>query len=269
MIAGWARRVVRAVGVLPLREALHSLTGVRSTLQVRARVRAEVRRAGERRITADVVTVIPTYRRPELLVDAVRSALEQSVRDHAVVVVSDGEPVPDVLPHDPRLHVIELQRNIGVAGAVRNVGIRLTSSRVIAFLDDDNRWLDGHLTQLLPAIDAGADIAYSDLVRVLPDGREYDRLGSPFDRRALRNENYVDINTVVIRRGPHVTFSNRRRRPLESPGEDWLFIWKMSGGRRVTHVPATTVRYLINPGSFFWPGFTEVAQRRLDARRDV
>ena len=49
-----------------------------------------------------VTTVIPTYRRPEQLVAAVESALDQTVRDHRVIVVDDGAGLPP-LPQDPRL----------------------------------------------------------------------------------------------------------------------------------------------------------------------
>src|SRR5258708_1238448 len=71
---------------------------------------------------ADVVTVIATFRRPEGLVDAVRSALAQGVDDHLIVVVDDGGGLPD-LPVDPRVLALSLARNYGCLGMVRNVGI--------------------------------------------------------------------------------------------------------------------------------------------------
>ncbi|MCZ9339840.1 glycosyltransferase family 2 protein, partial [Streptomyces sp. TRM76130] len=89
--------------------------------------------------TALVATVIATHRRPEALRAAVRSALAQTVRDQVVIVVDDGAGLPG-LPDDPRLSAVSLSRNTGVAGVVRNVGIRLTRSRYVAFLDDDNLW---------------------------------------------------------------------------------------------------------------------------------
>src|SRR5262249_55582631 len=80
-----------------------------------------------------VATCIPTYRRPELLQRAVRSVLAQTVRDQVVIVVDDGAGLPE-LPDDPRLHACSLSANTGVAGVVRNVGIRLTRSTYVAFL---------------------------------------------------------------------------------------------------------------------------------------
>jgi glycosyltransferase involved in cell wall biosynthesis len=259
------RAVIHAtIGELVIFEFVHSVLDVRSAIRNRLFERAEVRRLGAGAICAEIVTIIPTYKRPELLALAVRSALDQDVPDHAVIVISDGDDVAGVLPSDPRLHVHRLTRNIGVAGVVRNVGIRASTSRYIAFLDDDNQWLPGHLNALVEALDGGADYAYTGLIRILDDGREFDRLLRPFVRRNLRNENYVDVNTVVVRRSRRVRFSRRTRRALEAPGEDWVFIWRLSRRSRPAVVERYTVRYLVNPKSFFWPGHAERAQRMLD-----
>lgn len=263
-LAELARRAVDATtGPLVLREWWHTSRGLPSIVRNRLTERDELRRLPAP-IVADVVTVIPTYRRPELLAKAVASALAQDVPRHAVVVVSDGEPLTGELPDDPRLHTIVLRRNVGVAGVVRNIGIRASRSPFVAFLDDDNEWLAGHLAPLLDALRCGASFAYSGAIRVLPDGRELDRLASPFDRDRLRHENFVDINTVAVQRGRSIRFSRRRRRPLEVPGEDWVFVWRRSRHRTITALPECTVRYLINPASYFWPGHAEFAETVLD-----
>src|SRR6185503_7827314 len=112
---------------------------------------------------------IATYRRPDGLVAAVRSALAQGIDDHLVVVVDDGGGLPD-MPADPRVLTVALSRNYGCLGMVRNVGIRLTDSRLLSFLDDDNTWRPDHLRLSLDAMAAGADLTYTDLHRVWPDG---------------------------------------------------------------------------------------------------
>src|SRR5262249_25573705 len=132
-----------------------------------------------------VATIVPTYRRPEQLRSAVRSALAQTITDHVVVVVDDGAGLPD-LPADPRLWACSLSANTAVAGVVRNVGIRLTSSTYVAFLDDDNEWEPNHLEVALSALERrgsdpsrGPDLVYTALRRSLPDGRPLDVLSTP------------------------------------------------------------------------------------------
>jgi glycosyltransferase involved in cell wall biosynthesis len=194
---------------------------------------------------ADVVTIIATYRRPGGLLAAVESALAQGLDDHLGVVVDDGGGLP-LLPADRRVLGISLANNSGCLGMVRNVGIRLTDSRVLSFLDDDNTWRPDHLRLSLAALEAGADLSYTDLHRVRPDGTTFDVLSHPFDRRAMWLRSYVDSNALVLRRTPEVLFSRIPRQK-----EDWELVLRLSRRQRVTHVPHATVRYLVNPDSHY------------------
>ncbi len=203
-----------------------------------------------RRPVASVVTVIPTYKRPTELVDAVRSALAQTVTDHVVIVIDDGAGLPP-LPDDPRLFVYSLSRNCGIAGVVRNVGIRASASRYLAFLDDDNTWRSDHLEVSLAAHQQGAQLTYSALERVYPDGTPKDVLSRPFDRTALRSVGFCDTNTLVIQRSTAVRFSRVPIRRGEFPLEDWELVFRLSKRLETVHVPEPTARYLVHEGSFF------------------
>ncbi|MGW5421703.1 glycosyltransferase family 2 protein [Streptomyces sp. NPDC003943] len=201
---------------------------------------------------AKVATVIATHRRPEALLRAVRSALEQSVRDQVVLVVDDGAGLPE-LPADPRLFAVSLARNTAVAGVVRNVGVRLTSSAYVAFLDDDNLWEPDHLEEALAALEApgGPEAVYTALRRVRPDGTDMDVLSVPFDRRRAAHQAFLDTNAFVARRTPALHFSRLRRTPEVLPREDWELIRRYARTHRVAHLARPTVRYLVNPGSFY------------------
>jgi glycosyltransferase involved in cell wall biosynthesis len=82
--------------------------------------------------------VVPTRDRPQLLTDAVDSALGQRDADVEVLVVDDGSRDPVSLPADPRLRVVRHLRSRGVSAA-RNLGTSLASTPYVAFLDDDDR----------------------------------------------------------------------------------------------------------------------------------
>ncbi|MDT7843035.1 glycosyltransferase family 2 protein [Streptomyces justiciae] len=242
-------------GWLVLFEARNKVLLAPSAVRLRRVEDAEVRR-----LSADlpsppsalVATVIATHRRPDALRAAVRSALDQTVRDHVVIVVDDGAGLPE-LPDDPRLFAVSLSRNTGVAGVVRNVGIRLTRSRYVAFLDDDNLWEPDHLERALAALesaDAPAGV-YTALRRVLPDGSEKDILSVPYDRRRAARESFLDTNAFVARRTRSLHFSRLRRTPEVLPREDWELIHRYARRHPVRHVPHPTVRYLVNPASFY------------------
>ena len=219
-------------------------------------------RAWGRQPVASVVTVIATYRRPDLLGAAVESALDQTVEDHAVVVVDDGSGCPPTLPADERLFVFSLTRHCGVAGVVRNVGIAASCSKYLAFLDDDNYWTPDHLAVSLAAHDRGAQLTYTALERVGPDGTVHDVVSHPFNRRLLRERSLCDTSTMVIRRAEMVKFSRVPLQREEFPSEDWELAWRCSRYARAEHVPVVTVRYRLHDGSYFrdW--------RRVVARDD-
>ena len=90
--------------------------------------------------------IIPTYNRPHLLLDAVRSALAQTMEDLEIIVVDDGSPEPVKLSEYPRLKLVRLDKNSGGAVA-RNVGAKEARGRYISYLDDDDQLLP-HMAQV-------------------------------------------------------------------------------------------------------------------------
>lgn len=212
---------------------------------------AEVARLGTTSpLAADVVTVVPTFRRPELLVTAVASALAQTYPDHAVIVIDDGGGLP-ALPQDPRLRVLSLACNTRTPGVVRNVGIRLTESRLIAFLDDDNTWRPDHLATAVAEINRGADLVYTGVRLSNSDGSPYRVLSDPFDRVRHRADAFVDTNAIVVRRGRRVRYSRLPRTATTTPREDWEFVHRLSRRMTVRHVDRITVDYLVHGDSYY------------------
>jgi glycosyltransferase involved in cell wall biosynthesis len=91
-----------------------------------------------------VSVIIPSLNRPQLVSQAVKSALAQTIKLIEVIVVIDGPDRSTIdalkLIIDPRMIVMELPANIGPAGA-RNTGVKAATGTWIAFLDDDDQWL--------------------------------------------------------------------------------------------------------------------------------
>jgi glycosyltransferase involved in cell wall biosynthesis len=200
--------------------------------------------------SATVAVVIPTFRRATMLPHAVASVLEQTYGDFTVIVVDDGGGEVDGLPPDPRVHIVRLRRNTRVLAVVNNIGIRLSRSRYVALLNDDNVWRPDHLERAVQALERGADLVYTGVRRHRPDGTEIDVLAVPFDRDALRRQFFVDSSALVARRGPGVLFERTPRGKRDPIKEDWEFVWRCSRTMRTELVPAITVEYLVHDGSY-------------------
>lgn len=95
-----------------------------------------------------VSVVIPTFNRPQLVTKAVQSALAQTLKDIEVIVVVDG-PESNTCNalakiQDSRLRVIELYTNQGSRMA-RDIGVQAAKAEWVAFLDDDDEWMEQKL----------------------------------------------------------------------------------------------------------------------------
>jgi glycosyltransferase involved in cell wall biosynthesis len=102
-----------------------------------------------------VSVIIPTYRRPDVIRDAISSVLAQTYAHLEVIVVSDG-PDPQtaaaVSGMDDRVIYHELAVNSGPAEA-RNAGVAISRGQWIGFLDDDDAWLPRKLEAQLAVAD--------------------------------------------------------------------------------------------------------------------
>lgn len=96
-----------------------------------------------------VSVIIPTYNRFKYLLNAINSVKSQTYKNIEVIVINDGSTQKEYYEYDFNavgVKMIHLQKNskkmfgYGCAAYVRNQGIRETSGKYIAFLDDDDIW---------------------------------------------------------------------------------------------------------------------------------
>lgn len=107
-----------------------------------------------------VSVILPTYGRNERLRTAVESVVDQTYENIELLIVDDGSPtsIMDTL-NDVSFDRLESttfirhNENRG-ANVARNTGIRASSGKYIAFLDDDDRW---HETKIERQVDAFAE----------------------------------------------------------------------------------------------------------------
>ena len=126
---------------------------------------------------ATFALVIPTHRRPDLVVQAVESALRQTRPFDQVVVVADGldDPAVAVLDASP-VEVVAIEK-AGVAAA-RNAGVDRARTDWVCFLDDDDLLHPDYLSRVeAETIDApqiGAmNAAYWSFAEVAGPGDEF------------------------------------------------------------------------------------------------
>jgi glycosyltransferase involved in cell wall biosynthesis len=102
----------------------------------------------------DIVAVIPLYNGARFIEAALKSVLAQTLQPAEIVVVNDGSTddgagaaiVERLARSNP---ITLLHKANGGQSSARNLGVRESSSEVIAFLDQDDVWYENHLEELV------------------------------------------------------------------------------------------------------------------------
>ena len=157
-----------------------------------------------------VTAVIVTYNRPEMLAEALESALNQTFTDFEVLVVDDGsktaEPVvrsfvDRFAERGIALNGMDLEKNTGYNAIPANTGIAYARGSYMAFLDDDNVWDSHHLETLVTEIEKlNCEAVYSRW-RIEGTGK-----GERFDGIEFPYHTMTPAAAVGIQQSPQLNF---------------------------------------------------------------
>ena len=220
-----------------------------------------------------VSVVIATYNMAQYIAQAIESVLNQTYADLDLHVVDDGSSDDTRMVvaaiRDPRVHY-HWQSNAGQTKA-KNLGIRNSTGRFIAFCDADDFWTPHKLAVQLPCFE-GSDnvgVVYSRRSQVMADGTSLpdpeDDFHSGRITEQLFKHNFISFGTAVV-----------RRRCLEEMGVfdegyrmgiDWDLWLRISTRYEFSFVDDVTYIYRVWPGqmSSNWRGRYEHAFRIMES----
>jgi len=196
-----------------------------------------------------VSVIVPTYNRPDMLINAVKSILGQTFSNYEIIVVNDGgEDVSELLEPSGNCKIRYLRHdtNRGLSAA-RNTGIRAARGKYIAYLDDDDLFYPDHLEVLVNFLEANDfHVAYTDAHRAYQErqGSRYITTKKEvpysfdFDYERILRENFIPVLCVMHRRTclDTVGFFDETLRSLE----DWDLWMRMSRNFHFAHIPLVT-----------------------------
>lgn len=158
-----------------------------------------------------VSVVLPTHNRPQSVVRAAASVLDQGFRELELIVVDDGSAVPAEQAlsqvRDERMRILRSDMPLGPARA-RNLGLEVANGRWIAFQDDDDEWLAGKVERQSAVAEQADDdvgVVYCPFWREFRDGRRAiggrraEGLSGDVHHELLRG-NFVALPAVLVRR---------------------------------------------------------------------
>ena len=199
-----------------------------------------------------VSVVIPTRHRPQLVLRAIHSVLNQTYSEIELIVVIDGPDAATTAAmgsiEDPRLQYIVNPRSLTAAGA-RNVGAARATGDWIAFLDDDDEWLPNKLERQMAF--ASATTLVSCLSRVVTPLATYVWPRTVYDNSTPLDEYLFDRRSLFLGSGFIQTSSyllprrlfDQVRFNVESPHDDWELVLRLckETGAKIRTVPEVLV----------------------------
>jgi glycosyltransferase involved in cell wall biosynthesis len=132
--------------------------------------------------TPEVSIVLPTYNRAPILGRSIESVFAQSYASWELIVVDDRstdgtmDVVADYQRRDGRVRYVTNDRYAHCCGGARARGIDELTGRYAAFLDSDDTWPAYHLQELVPLLEAHADVDW-----VFGNCRPIDGHGRPLE----------------------------------------------------------------------------------------
>ena len=238
-----------------------------------------------------VSVLLRTKDRPGFLAEALDSLRRQTFSDFETILVNDGGAVPETLLVSPPGRGLSVVVPPAPGGRTRalNAGLAAARGTYVAYLDDDDLYLPGHLDTLVRFLDGSDEYkaAYTSVRQIeqvlgndgrYRDGREITVYGRPFDAGRLLYKNDI----------PLIALAHHRSLAGEAGGfdetfdqfEDWDFLIRLSARTRFHHLPSVTAVYRlrndasnISAAQPWHAGDAQTARRRLfekhAARRSV
>jgi glycosyltransferase involved in cell wall biosynthesis len=210
----------------------------------------------------DVTVIIPTRNRSHYLAEAAASALSQQQVNLELLIINDGqEPVADF--NDARVQILDNHKRGAVPA--RNLGAQAARTRFIAFLDDDDWWIDDlHLHRCASAIKGNARFVFADGVLRYESGAPELAFAFDADRETLTRDNTILISAVCYDRSLHETLGFFDESLPYYWDWDW-YIRVARSGAALGRIPQPSVMIRVHDGNMSGKDTTADRRKNLDA----
>jgi len=178
-----------------------------------------------------VSVIVPTCNRPALLRQALASIRSLEGPDLTFeILIGDNGSNPETSTVAAEFGAIYLKALTPGASAARNVALRAATSEYIAFLDDDDAWLPGHVRPHIALLESNPhlDAVIGQAINADPD---LVPTGTPWPQESLSDGNqllrrmlsglFPQIGTVVARTRVRETFGEFDEILIGGEDLDW------------------------------------------------
>src|ERR1700741_2873469 len=107
---------------------------------------------------------MPTYNRAKYIMQSIDSVRAQTYQNWQLIIVDDGsdDNTKEIVTgiKDDRILFHEAGR-VGIGGKIKNIGLKLANSTLIAFLDSDDLWASTKLEKQVAVLQEFPEAGFS------------------------------------------------------------------------------------------------------------
>ncbi len=154
-----------------------------------------------------ISVIIPNFNKGKFLFNCINSVLSQTFENFEIIIVDNfsNDNSLQILESfsDSRINLISFS-NQGIIAASRNIGIKNSKGKYLAFLDSDDYWTPNKLGEVYSILDEGADIVYHDFFRYTSKSSKTNKiiksrfLKKPITKDLIINGNPIINSSVVV-----------------------------------------------------------------------
>tara|TARA_B100000795_G_scaffold230045_1_gene187357 strand:+ start:947 stop:1699 length:753 start_codon:yes stop_codon:yes gene_type:complete len=179
-----------------------------------------------------VSIIIPYYKKKKYFKKTITSVLNQSFKDFEIFIVFDEgnnknlEFIKQISRQDERIKLIINKKNFG-AGISRNIGIKKSIGKFIAFIDADDIWHKDKLNKQLKFMYNKKSVASHTSYQIINENGKVlsDRPAKQLNYSDLLNSCDIGLSTVMIKK---ILFQKNILFPNLKTKEDYVLWLKLS-----------------------------------------
>jgi len=198
-----------------------------------------------------VSIIIPTYNRGKYIREAIQSVLNQTYQNFEIIVSDDGstDNTKEVVEsfNDRRIKYF-WNKNSGLPAVARNIGIKKSSGKYIAFLDSDDLWLAKKLEKQINEFEKNENIGLVCSHRIYFDEKKewikkININDKDFTFKSLFIRNKVTCSTVIVKRSIFDNIGLFNECTKLQAGEDYEMWLRIANSYRIKYIQEPLVKY--------------------------
>ena len=228
--------------------------------------------------------ILPTFNCDKYIEETINSVINQTLKEWKLIIIDDASKDNTInlinkFLKDDRINLVILKKNKG-AGFCRNLGMRISKSQYVAFIDSDDIWRENKLKKQLHKMDEkNFDFAYTDFTPFVEKNgvkklKKNIILPNNFDYNSFIKKTSICTSSMIIRRKKIgvIKFLNTKI------CEDYYFKCKLlKSCNFAANIGENLTLYRISPGSlqsqkirnFYWVWYINSKYNKLNFLQNI